>query len=351
MPESAVPLTVNGDEIAGIHILIRNINTPTIMPTFKIRGTATHPIPAAPPNSSAGPADRSISDFYLVPHEPSVLDYGFPISIRNAIPAGSRPNGEFEIQHVKPGTYDLYPAYLDFNVPGYITSRTTLTVKDEDVTGLSLTTGPGATLEAAIITDGVFNTPITMNSVHLRFAGLDSTPSVFIGPRSDIAFDANGRITRQGLTEARYQFWLTGLPEMAYIADIRQGGKSVYDDGVVLDPELKPIQIVINASGEAVDGIVQSANRKPVSNATVILIPPASRRGNSRLYRTAITGADGQFSMTGIMPGSYSILALQDHPSGEPWLNPDFLEKFQDKLRPLTLNSGSSTTVQLESMN
>jgi hypothetical protein len=87
---------------------------------------------------------------------------------------------------------------------------------------------------------------------------------------------------------------------------------------------------------------------KGVPKATVILIPPSARRKNPQLFRTATTDADGRFSMRGVMPGVYTILALQSHPSGEPWLNETFLAPFLQRAQEVRIDARSTVPVRLE---
>jgi hypothetical protein len=333
-PAAAVALTTGGGmEIPGVNIDIRASNART----YKISGTAVNPLPSVPPNA-AGVVDRSVSSFYLVPRSSSILDSSpFPAAVPNAIPVGSRGNGEFEIRNVKPGPYDLYTAYLDGNIGRYFTSRTPVDVLDRDVTGLSIAITPGGTLDVEVVVEGNAEPPIKIESLQLEFATMDTTPGMFARFNSGQALGDKGKVVLANIVEARYRLSLRGLPQTAYLADIRQSGQSVFDEGVVIGQQIEPVRIAVSTAGGAVIGLVQKSNR-PAAGATVILIPPTGRRKNSQLFKTTTTGEDGRFSMSGIMPGPYTILALQNRPSGEPWLNADFLATY--------LQSGSAVRVE-----
>jgi protocatechuate 3,4-dioxygenase beta subunit len=344
-PLAAVPLAVkDGEEVRSIDIDIRTSDART----YRISGIAINPLPSLRPNPATGVVDRSLSGFYLLPHEPSLLDSeAFPTQIPNAIPAGSRPNGEFEIRNVKPGMYHLYTSYLDQSIGRYFTSRTLVDVRDEDVTGLSIVVGSGGTLDAQVVIEGLADPPIRLDSLELEFRTIDTTPRMFAAFNSSQSLDTAGKVILKNIAEARYRFSLRGLPPDAYIADIRQSGRSVFDEGVLLGGQLEPIRIAVRADGGTVTGFVERSG-KGVPGATVILAPPADRRKNPQLFRTAVTGEDGGFSIRGVMPSAYTILALQSRPSGEPWLHSDFLARYIQRGRDVRVDARSASPVRLE---
>jgi protocatechuate 3,4-dioxygenase beta subunit len=345
-PLAAVPVTIkDGQEAHAINIDILKIAP---IRTYSISGTAINPRPSLGPNPATGTVDRSFANFYLVSRAPSLLDsVSFPTQTPNAIPAGSRPNGEFEIRNVKPGAYDLYAAYLDRTVGRYFISRTPVEVLDKNVTGLSIAISPGGTLETQVVIEGNTAPPIRLDSLQLDFRTIDTTPRMIAGLNSGQAFDAAGKVVLQNFPEARYRFALRGLPTDAYIADIQQSGRSVYDEGVVVGQQLESVRISIRTDSGTVTGSVGRSG-KGVTKATVILVPPAARRKNPQLFRTATTGEEGGFTMRGVIPGVYTILALQSHPSGEPWLNEAFLAPFLQRGQEVRIDARSTVPVRLE---
>jgi hypothetical protein len=335
----AVPLTVDfGQEVRAINIDIVKVDPGR---TYTISGTAINPLSTLRPNSTTGIVDRSVENFYLVSREPSLLyEFNPSVAVRNAIPAGSRPKGEFEIRNVKPGAYDLYAASGDRSFIG----RTTVNVLDQDVTGLSIAISPGGTLETQVVIEGSADPPIRLESLQMEISKTDTTP---ISIPSGRKFDASGRVVFLNFPEAHYRFSLEGLPTDAYIADIQQSGRSVYDEGIVVRPQLEPVRISVKTDSGAVTGSVEKSG-KGVPKATVILVPPATRRKNPQLFRTVTTGEEGRFSVRGVMPGVYRILALRSLPPGEPWLNEAFLAPFLQRAQELRIDARSTVPVRLE---
>jgi hypothetical protein len=131
------------------------------------------------------------------------------------------------------------------------------------------------------------------------------------------------------------------LPDSAYVSDVLQNGTSIYDDGFVLHEESNPLQILVSRDGATVSGRMRRP-RGPAADITVVLVPPAARRRNAALFKTATVDEDGAFIIRGVAPGTYTLVPLENRPSGEPWLNADFLAKYEGAGRVLQIKAGST---------
>ena len=132
------------------------------------------------------------------------------------------------------------------------------------------------------------------------------------------------------------------LPASAYIADIRQGGRSVYDDGFTAGPvTASPIEVVINTKGGTVEGVVDRAK------AFVALVPPSGRRQNGDLYKTMVTNAQRQFCFEGVPPGPYKLFAWDNIPANAH-RNEDFLKAYESRGASITVQQGVTVFQRLE---
>jgi hypothetical protein len=343
-PLATVPVTVDfGQEARAINIDIVKVDP---IRTYTISGIAINPLSSLRPNSTTGIVDRSVENFYLRPRETSLIfEYSIAsmIPIRNAIPAGSRPNGEFEIRNVKPGSYDLYAAHMD-STGSLFVGRTPVDVRDGDVARLSIAISPGGTLETQVVIEDSADPPIRLDSLQLEISKTGTTP---VSIPSGQKFDGAGRVVLQNFPESHYRFSLRGLPTNAYIADIQQSGRSIYDEGIVVGPQLQSVRISVKTDTGAVTGSVERSGKR-VPKATVVLVPPATRRKNPQLFRTTTTNEEGEFSVRGVMPGIYTILAFRSLPPGEPWLNEPFLAPFLQRAQELRIDARSTVPVRLE---
>jgi protocatechuate 3,4-dioxygenase beta subunit len=384
-PGTAMPIEIkDGSEVTGTDISIQTVPAGT----FKISGVAINT--AARPNPATGVTDRSIASFVLSPREPGVLDSVNPPTVPNALPTASRANGEFELRNIRPGVYDLYPVAPVITepvatAPGAVATGATLptagtftsvqiiggnivttvnsasggqpTIRrqptgripveiNRDVADLRVAVSLGAPLSGEVVVNGTGGTAIRPESIRLILRPLDSTPASFVGLVGIIPVDAAGKFTVVSVPEARYTLQVTGLPAMAYVADIRQGGTSVMDNGFIHDQSATPIQIVIDTNGITLQGTVVNADGKPAANATVVLVPPQARRQNALLYKNATTNEAGTFTLRGVSPGPYTIFAWESVPP-TAWQNAEFLAKYEARGRQINLSATSVAEVQL----
>jgi len=128
----------------------------------------------------------------------------------------------------------------------------------------------------------------------------------------------------------RYSFSAEGIPEDAYIADIREGTTSIFDTGLWIgNKSPDPIEVVINPKGASIEGVVQNADKNGIAYTTVVLVPQVSRRGVAGFYKTAITDDAGHFTFRGIAPGDYKLFAWENIPS-RAWRDPEFMVPFEE---------------------
>jgi hypothetical protein len=337
-PSAAVPVIVkDGSEVSGITIDLANRLSNLQTSTFNVSGIT---INNAPPNTGSI-TDRSVSTFYLVPVVPNTAD-DTPLEFQNAIPVLSRPNGEFEIRNVPPGRYELYPYFrMGYLQPFRLrvhTSRNPIELRDADIKNLQITVTPGAALRAEVVATAPGEW-LKFDALSLGLRVIDSMPRTFAAvPRQ---FDSTGRLTLENMPEARYALSLTGLPENAYVSDVQQNGRSIFDDGFLLDAQSNPVQILVNREGGTISGRVRNP-RGATPDVTVVLVPPLSRRKNAALFKSVPIDEEGAFIIRGVAPGTYSLVILENRPAGEPWLNGDFMAKYEGRGRVIEVKAGSA---------
>jgi hypothetical protein len=80
---------------------------------------------------------------------------------------------------------------------------------------------------------------------------------------------------------------------------------------VILDVSSDISDLTLVMSGTSIiEGIVRNATQQPVSNARVALIPPEDRRGHPMFYKEVKSDASGRFTIKGVMPGDYTVYAI-----------------------------------------
>ena len=342
---TAALVTVISDVvIEGIDILFR----PEESPLFTVSGIAVNPLHV----DNTG--NRPISSFLLAPREPGVMDPDFPPIFVNT--TFLNENREFEIHDVRPGSYDLYAVYegsfdsveSGSNISRFFFGRAPVEVRDEDVKDIQLDIRPGVDLDGRVLFNGSPGNPVGLR-VFLR--AQETMPRLYMKAFETIPVDSSGKFHAEHVPEGRLKLDLGGtLPEGAYVEDIRQGGRSVFDDGFFLYGRSETIEVVVNSRGLVVEGIVENSDQKPVPYVTVVLVPPEQQRRNASRYRRAITDESGKFSIKTVPPGIYTAYAWEGGLPTDSWLDDNFFSKYQGQGKIVNVVPNSRIQLQLLSI-
>jgi hypothetical protein len=263
---------------------------------FKITGTAINPF--ATPNPSTGVLDRSISNFQLVNNKLSLINEGRP-PLANAIPVSARPNGEFEIGNVGPGTYDLVASATDPATRQTFYGRTPVEVRNADVSGVSLVISRNLSLKGQVEIRGTQAASIKPESLSIQLQSLGSIS----GGGPPMRPDMNGTFSNDRLPEEKYRVQVNGVPQDGYIQDIRSGTTSVFDDGFTPSPN-STLQVIVNSDGITLKGSVRSTKGQLVAAATIALVPPQAQRQNPVRFKQATTDDKERLRYAVSLPGN-----------------------------------------------
>jgi hypothetical protein len=132
---------------------------------------------------------------------------------------------------------------------------------------------------------------------------------------------------------------LAGIPlgSNGYVFDMLQGGRTVYNSGIVVAPQaFEPLELRVRTDGGSVIGTVLDGTMRPVAGATVSLAPLVQYRQNPALFRTATSDETGRFFVTGIRPGEYKLLAWESIQPGAN-MNAEILNDYRNNEYPVTV--------------
>ena len=275
-----------------------------------------------------------------------------------ALSTVDRPTGQFEIQNLVPGSYEL--TLLARTIPSGGTTeeailysrgltgpayygRVFFEVDRADAEGLTIELHRLSHLRGRVVIGGSNASPIELEAFRIYPTGEECTPTSTPFSFSDL--DSEGNFEIPILIDNRYSFLIPGLPEDAYIADLRQGERSILDTGLVVANGVAPdpVEIVIDAAGGGkIEGVLQNPARQGIANSTVVLVPDGVRRRNSSLYKTVTTDAGGRFLIRGITPGDYKLFAWEFTPR-LAWQNADFIARYESLGTAGNVKDSSST--------
>ena len=345
-----------GDEARGIDIRVRSAPTSTISgrvsstypPVVGRTGRGGAPIPATGAIALASRDADNLSDLI-----------GGMIATANA-------DGTFQIPNVTPGIYDLYarmpidkgwgglaPPERATNPSAF--GRTTVEVRGgANVDGVQIVVHQGMDVRGRIGIDGATKpAKIMLNMIpddSIGRVGDSQTSGIYSQVtqyRPAIAQD--GTFTIPVVPEGHYRFGVQVQdPANAYVADIRQGTTSVYDNGLLIGTQtVNPLEVDIRTNGGSVDATVTGSDQRPAAGKTVVLVPAASRRQNPSLYKVASTDAQGRMSFGNLAPGQYKLFAWDSVPTGA-WMNADFIGKFEERGTVVTVSAGARQSAQVK---
>jgi hypothetical protein len=316
------------------------------IPTVRVSGQIVIPRPLAPQVTMTNLAART--SFFLVPRDPGTpRDFGIHPPLHNL--AKDSSNGQFEIYGVAKGSYSLVARIQIDSRHALDAGRTSIDVMESELKGVTLWLSPPTELHGRVVLDRDASNLLPK----IREAYLNLWPADSFGGLNGAQVDANGAFTFPDVPDGRYRLnSVTALAVNACLTDIRQGGRSVLDDGILTVDRGKadPVELSIKAVCGRVQGIVVDSDGKPVKAAYVALIPDAPRRRNPGLYVRAESNAAGAFTLQGISPGAYKLFAWNVSPDGADQ-TPEFLSKVESRGLPVTVELGGSADVQVRAID
>jgi len=242
----------------------------------------------------------------------------------------------FEIRNVTPGSYLL--TSIVATSPTAPVGALPLEVGEQHLEGVEFHTDSGREVPGRVIVSG--GDPAAASETHVMLMMVD-----YDWPAAPDAHPAaDGRFTLKGIFPARYRLAVSDLPENAYIKSVRFAGRDV-DETSFDVAGAGELEIALSTAGAHLEGLVRDADEKPLSGATVVLIPDPPRETR---YATATSFEDGTFEIKGVAPGKYKVLAWRDLEPGA-YRDPDFIKPFEAKAQAVALqeNGRSKLTLQV----
>ncbi|HLQ76530.1 MAG TPA: carboxypeptidase regulatory-like domain-containing protein [Terriglobia bacterium] len=314
---------------------------------YKISGMAYNPLPNLPADQATGVVNHATA-LVLMPLDLTLLDNP-PVTLWTGLVASNtKPNGEFILTNVDPGRYELYAMAQDVQNRRVWTGHMRVEVRDKDLSGLTIAVSPGVTLRGEMTFSGPGAAAVHPEALRISLQALGTLPPQVTNAIGTVVVDEKGKIEIANLSEGRYRMNVQ-TPPGAYVASILQGSTNVFNDGFSFDTQNAdlPIRIEINMAGETVEGNVRITESKDAPNAMVVLVPAPAQRNNPALYKTAVTDDKGHFTIRGVAPGLYTAFAWETVLPGA-YQNAEFLDKYQSRSRPVNVQAGTRSEVQLD---
>jgi hypothetical protein len=128
------------------------------------------------------------------------------------------------------------------------------------------------------------------------------------------------------------------------------GGRDVLDFPLEVQPNTDVGGAVLTFTDrtQQLSGMLQDASGRPTSDYTIIVFPSdkAYWLPQSRRIQSTRPGTDGTYTIRGIPPGDYRVIAVTDVDTGE-WYDPDFLGQLVGAGYPISLGEGQQKVQDL----
>jgi hypothetical protein len=262
------------------------------------------------------------------------------------------PKGGFEFRNVPPGDYVLQVVHGRSGPwnEGEFAYRY-ITVVDKDITDLELQTVAGSELGGRIVAEGGELTKIETVEISAIPVDIDRAPRLGGPPgRANVAPD--GQFMLAGITGPR-RLQVVRAPSGWMLKAILAGGVDVTDQVMSFgrdDESRDDIEVVLTNRITQVVGSVSDLRGLVPSDLAVLAFAtdPAQWYVGTRFRKRITLPSDGRFSIDGLPPGDYFVVAAEPPRDPGEWLNPDTLEKLSRGAARVHLSDGQHVSVTVK---
>ena len=345
-PEGAVPINVTPGADVSADIGLSET------PVFKISIRVIESLP--------DPGDRYVTAFYLINRNSSIREVAYAPGVSGCLCPDSSPHPEskpfvraskdrFEIRGVRPGSYELIATMLIGNVkpdaglvmvkagepsPFWMVyeGQTMVEVKDADVDGGTVKIHHGVDLKGKFTSIGKFHSK--------------GDPCVYLADErgnTPMLADVNHswKFILRNVPAGRHTFSFGFLPDGAYVAEVRQGGRILSDSAITVgSSSVEPIEVILKPGG-VIEGRIDNGE-----GTTVLLVPVSPQNNIDRGGRADYVRKSGEFKFQGLPQGEYRVYAINLSSVDESYVDPVFMSKYESQGIPVTVVPGIPLTVQ-----
>jgi len=313
--QQAQALKLNpGDEVATNFLLIS-------APVVSIRGKVTNGLTGGPPTGA------SVAAFWTT----YIQGEGMPAQV-------SSEDGTFEIRGVAPGTYTLR---ADFNQDKQIfEGEQTVEVGNEGAQNVQISALPDFDAAGHVTIAGTPDHP--PRNVLIEFAGEGLMPRV----RASASFP-EFKFEAQLRPDRHYYARALNLPEDYYLKSVAISGHEMPPDDVLVSGTRGDMELTFSAAGAQVEGVLYDSKGEP-TRGSVLLAPDVPQPGPPDLYRRTSADSKGKFTLHGVAPGSYRLVALESLNLDAEINEPDFLRTIGNRGQNLSVEENGKYTVALK---
>jgi protocatechuate 3,4-dioxygenase beta subunit len=263
--------------------------------------------------------------------------------------------GKFELPGIPAGIYVLIvhrSAHSDQERP--IWGKKTFEAADTDLRNVEVAIGPGVEVSGRITLDekdekdakpdiDLSQLTADLEPVH------DSVEPGFTPEKGNTSINSDGTFTFHDIPPGNYRILFFRPPGGNYYMKSAHSPNALETGiAVFVGQPVRNLDFVLTSGGAHVDGTVEQ-DQLPAAGVQVVLVPDGARRAQPSYFRGSLTDNQGRFTLESIPPGDYKLFAWQAMERGA-YLDPEFLQQFEDLGKAVSLKEGESMSVQLDAI-
>jgi protocatechuate 3,4-dioxygenase beta subunit len=249
--------------------------------------------------------DGKPADVYVSLEEFPTADYG----VEHSTTADAK--GEFKIKSVAPGSYLLHAQQHSFGADTNYHATQKIEVGADNIDSIMLALGRGVSFSGRVRISGTGTIRFEQMLLQL-FSQDDQSERAWTRVKKD------GTFQFIDVPDGTFAFRIYGLEENWYLKSVRLGADDLLAKGLDVEKGESSgrIQVVVSNNGAELGGSV-TQDEKPVIGARIRLTPDPETRFNRFRSHTAFTDQSGRFSIVGLAPGQYRVIAKASAPDRE----------------------------------
>lgn len=251
-------------------------------------------------------------------------------------------DGVYRLSPFTSGAYEIF-AQVQGAAPQMEiqTGRMSVNIATDDVDAGMLAVRPNGAMEGRIVVTDPLSVALDPPRIGVALRPIAGSPMTLAttsrNPGGMLRQD--GTFTIPNVADGRFRIEVTGLPATVYLTSARYGGMEIIDSGIDIEGGVHgSLELNLGGPGSvgAIEGVVKTGEDQPAGNSIVMIVPTPNRRQNPAAFRTVITDQLGSFSVLGLLPGEYTLLAFEDVDVGA-FQNPDLLTDFESSAIKVTV--------------
>lgn len=298
--------------------------------------------------------------------QPPGSTQGFPATVQSSprldgATVIANEKGEFDIQILRDATILSAIAGRRPNGLPDIVGSIALPPGEIDLEGVKIAMNPGFTIPGQVVFDGANAGASDPRLKDLRVV-LQGDSRIFTLRPTDSGMPSDTGAFSLRTTPGDYRVDVTPILDraprepaanpVAYVKSIHYGDEDVLNRNLrLIGPPTSGVglRVVIADDWGSVSGNVVDEAAKPISQATIVLVPPIEQRGRRDLFKTAAVDDKGQFRLERVPPGDYKLFAWEEVEPGA-WFNPAFLPRIEDQGKEIHVGPRSTQEMQIPAL-